>query len=250
MSKRFNIPVLENSPSSHQEELIDAAEARREQAEFRSQKLLEGLAQAALRSAETTPDGFDNESSVERSEEGRQSGHEAITASERLSAFYGVQERPSDYEGQKEYDLYHTPEAREMSSVVVGTLLERDPAFHELLSDAAEGAENHQVVEAISHDSDLRLQVAGYLMDKLDFLVEEYPQLLPERVINNAQKRTDAKKLPVRRYSSREYVVYLALEKLSGGFRPDSESDIEYNEHGVAVQGQHRSAADLVLQQI
>lgn len=230
MSEYYHKPVLEND-SQAQEALLDTTELLRDQAETRSRTTQEAFGKVALRSLELMRDASDSYHAHETLVKEHKPGHEAILASERLTALYGVQERPEKYEARKKYDLFDSQELFEQSEAVVEDLLETDPAFNMTLAASANETNARQIVEAVRSDQDVRLRVAGYLTDKLDFIAKEFPDLLPAHVQSHGNKRINANESAVKQYSSRERVVYRALEKISG----------------VAVQDQYQSASDLLL---
>ena len=206
--------------------------------------------------------------------------HQEILDSPRLQKLYGVQERPSDaeipeidyekvfrgsdqdiadlqvndkkrqqiHDLQQEYDRYHTPGAQKTSEIIINRLKHYDPALDKWLVDIC-GKDANAKVKAIALNENIRLAVAGYLREKLDYLIKENPHDIPERVARNSGKRTDAKAMPINQYNSREYVVYLALEMLSGGFEPgrSNRDPIEYGEDGRAIRGQHRDMAGQLI---
>jgi hypothetical protein len=157
-------------------------------------------------------------------------------------------------EAQRAYDRYHTPDAREYSIAIVSNLKNVDHALASLLEGLA-GGRASDAVEHLGSNTESRLLVAALLREKLDFLAENDPSM-PPRVVNNSngnRKRPNAAGYGKNTYSSRDYVVKLALDKLSGGFEPNESNKDEIREDphtGVVTLGQHRAAADRLVREL
>jgi hypothetical protein len=102
-------------------------------------------------------------------------------------------------------------------------------------------------MQLLREDSSLRKEIGSYLLDKL----KSSTALLPERVARNAQKNANMpgyENIP--NMSSHEYVALLALAKLDGTFSYEGylQDAIQHDASGNVTLGQHRAAADLILQ--
>lgn len=153
---------------------------------------------------------------------------------------------------QREYDRFVNEETKRISADYVSRTLDNDPDFARVIREAVGDKAAEEVVDALREDVDVRYDTGMYLLAKLDDLVAKYPHEIPDRrVVDNGQKKTDAKAMPLEYVSSREYAAYLALAKLDGSFNGDlqtSTDGIDYDRRtGKVAQAQHRYTADFLL---
>lgn len=149
---------------------------------------------------------------------------------------------------QARYDSFIDEGTKRNSAEYLTRVMAADPQIRRILTKRlGEKVMPLEAVEAIRERSEVRLEMAMYLLDKLNRSIKADPTGWPYRVIHNGQKSTDFKELPVA-CSSREYVVYLALAKIDGSFNGLRATDsVEYNQAGEVITGQHRYSADTLL---
>ena len=102
-------------------------------------------------------------------------------------------------------------------------------------------------MQLLRENSTLRKEVGTYLLDKL----KSSADLLPERVARNGQKNANMPGYEdIPNMSSHEYVALLALAKLDGSFNYEGyfQDSVQHDESGNVILGQHRAAADMMLQ--
>ena len=110
------------------------------------------------------------------------------------------------------------------------------------------GVSDEKAVDLIRTNAGIRLRFAEYLTGKLDAIIAERWYQFPSRILQNSEKSPTPAIYGRRKYTSREYVVLLALSKLDGSFSSDLEELLPKDDHnGVAVLGQHRATADMLL---
>lgn len=151
---------------------------------------------------------------------------------------------------QQVYDRFVTPVAEALAAERLEKARMNDRDIDLLIKQLIIENNLGDPVVALRENAAVRYRVGMYLLHKIDQMAVTDPGDLPERILRNGQKRTDSKELPVDYYTSREYVAFLALAKLDGSFNPDrqlSMDDIVTNDSGEVVLGQHRYAADLIL---
>jgi len=125
----------------------------------------------------------------------------------------------------------------------------KDVAIAEMIKRAAHNMplSPEDAMQLLREDSSLRKEIGVYLLDKL----KTSTAILPERVARNAQKNANMpgyENIP--NMSSHEYVALLALAKLDGTFSYGGylEDAIQHDVSGNVTLGQHRAAADMMLQ--
>ena len=110
------------------------------------------------------------------------------------------------------------------------------------------GVSDEKAVDLIRTNAGIRLRFAEYLTRKLDAIIAKRWYQFPSRILQNSEKSPTPAIYGGRKYTSREYVVLLALSKLDGSFSSDLEELLPKDDHnGVAVLGQHRATADMLL---
>lgn len=108
--------------------------------------------------------------------------------------------------------------------------------------DARREMGTHRVV---LENNDLRINLGGYLLDRLDRLAET--DYLPDRLMDNTEKEINY--AGYHKVLSREAAVLIAISMLDGTFEPERsrldpiEVALVERGHAVATQGQHRWAA-------
>lgn len=156
-------------------------------------------------------------------------------------------------EAQKTYDRLTNEDTRHYSEQRLADVLRRDPELRTMLAEKGFQEASLAAVDALREDAELRYSVGEYLLKKLDKAIDaDYiagGRSFGDRIIANGEKRTDYLPLPVRT-TSREYVAYLALAKISGMFNYKVDSaDIlkDQDEQGKIIYNQHRHAAGMIL---
>lgn len=119
-----------------------------------------------------------------------------------------------------------------------------DREINKILGEHIDSSDLRQVMSEIRSNSLLREELAKFLLNKINNNLN----IMPERVIDNRNKRASTRGYASDTMSSRHYATLLALSKLDGSFKPwMDKDDKEYNERGVATLGQHTYAADKLL---
>lgn len=152
-------------------------------------------------------------------------------------------------EAQKNFDRITNQDTREYSEQKLIAVMRHDKELVKLLADRGITEASLDAVDALRNDADLRYDVAVHFLKKLDKMVESSPGSFGARIVRNGEKSNDYMRLPVRT-TSREYVAYLALAKISGMFnyKVDS-SDVfqDVNDRNEIVLNQHRHATDMLI---
>ena len=125
----------------------------------------------------------------------------------------------------------------------------KDVRISEMIKAAAHNSplKPEDAMQLLREDSILRKEVGAYLLDKL----KAHTSSLPERVARNTQKNANMPGYEdIPSMSSHEYVALLALAKLDGSFNYEGyfQDSIQHDESGNVLLGQHRAAADMMLQ--
>lgn len=156
-------------------------------------------------------------------------------------------------EAQKNYDRITNDDTRGYSVEQMAAILRRDSKFKAMMAENGFEGASLDSVDALREDPELRYKAGEYLLGKLDKVIAEDKvngdRSFGERIIRNGQKSNDYLKLPVAT-TSRQYVAYLALAKLSGMFNYKvDESDIfrDQNDKGDVITNQHRHATDMII---
>lgn len=153
---------------------------------------------------------------------------------------------------QREYDKFVSEATIKLSAEYLERALETDSQLAELIGSLkADFGLNDpvSVVNAIRTNPDMRLAVGKYMLDKINLFAEKHPDDLPDRVRCNGEKAPKGliAEYIKTRISSREYVALLCLAKLDGSFNGLMADDIEIGSDGNVIVGQHRVAADMIL---
>jgi len=152
-------------------------------------------------------------------------------------------------EAQKNFDRITNQDTREYSEQKLIAVMRHDKELVQLLAERGITEPSLEAVDALRNDADLRYDVAVHFLKKLDKMVESSPGSFGARIVRNGEKSNDYMRLPVRT-SSREYVAYLALAKISGMFNYKVDSaDVfqDVNERNEIVLNQHRHASDMLV---
>lgn len=159
-----------------------------------------------------------------------------------------MEENAPILEEQGKYDRLVNEDTRAYSQQRLKLALTRDSDLKQLLTEAGFSEATPEAVDAIRTDPDLAYKVGMHFLKKIHGQVTLYPEHFGDRVVANKQKRTDFRVLPVAT-NSQDYVAYLAWAKVGGFFNYKSEgqNDIEYDESGRPIRGQHRAAVDMIL---
>jgi hypothetical protein len=125
----------------------------------------------------------------------------------------------------------------------------KDVRISEMIKAAAHNSPltPEDAMQLLRGDNSLRKEVGAYLLDKL----KSHTSSLPERVARNTQKNANMPGYEdIPSMSSHEYVALLALAKLDGSFNYEGylQDSVQHDESGNVVLGQHRAAADMMLQ--
>ncbi len=151
---------------------------------------------------------------------------------------------------QREYDKLVSDASRQLAESKLRSTLQRDGALREILDKHGYDRASLDAVDALRTDEDLRYEVGTYLLDKLRRMTSISPMKFGDRILKDGTKRTDARAMPTDGVSSQEYAAFLALAKIDGSFNADKESDSDKTEYGFGgqpIQGQHRAAAEYIL---
>lgn len=153
---------------------------------------------------------------------------------------------------QREYDKFVSEATIKLSAEYLKRALETDSQLAGLIGSLkADFGLNDpvSVVNAIRTNPDMRLAVGKYMLDKINLFAKKHPDDLPDRVRCNGEKAPKGliAEYIKTRISSREYVALLCLAKLDGSFNGLMADDIEIGSDGNAIVGQHRIAADMIL---
>jgi len=156
-------------------------------------------------------------------------------------------------EARKNYDRITNQDTREYSEQKLIAAFRNDPQIRDILSAKGFSEPSLEAVDALREDPELRYEVGEYLLNKLDDMIARDLSAggnsFGDRIVRNGTKRTDYIAMPVQT-TSREYVAYLALAKLSGMFnyKVDS-SDVfkDQDEMGNIIINQHRHATDMLV---
>jgi hypothetical protein len=125
----------------------------------------------------------------------------------------------------------------------------RDPIADAIVAKYEDGAQDpsdkHAAVDTIRKNAELRYELGSYyLRDKLPQLIDK----LPRQVAANDQKRPKHmgyKDIP--QLGSQEYVAMLALAMLDGTYAEPGADTTELYESGDVKLGEHRAAANLLI---
>lgn len=157
----------------------------------------------------------------------------------------GAAVRSSKERGNISDDSLETARNEYMSPLLQGG---KDPGIAAMIKRHAksETISPDDAMKLLREDSSLRKELGVYLLDKL--AVSSY--VLPERVARNGQKSPNwpgYESIPNMR--SQEYVALLAIAKLDGTFNYEGylQDSVQTDDSGNVVLGQHRAAADFIL---
>lgn len=149
---------------------------------------------------------------------------------------------------QRRYDARIDEDTKRNAADYLERAEATDPELKRIIESIIGQVPARQVVDALREKSDVRYQVAMYLLEKLNRVVDNNPSRWPERIVRNSMKSSDVVKLPIDPCTSREYAVYLALAHIDGSYNGLLGTDrIERDESGKVIRGQHRSAAMMLL---
>lgn len=141
-------------------------------------------------------------------------------------------------------------EAIEAASDVVAQMRNGDSGIREIIYHyRLDNDSDQKISHLLYEDNDMRYDVGRYLLDKLENDLIVRPNQYGLRIRDNTEKKPGARTLPRDDVTSREYAVLLALAKLDGTYEAAREQDtIKRDERGEPVLGQHRAAADSLLE--
>jgi hypothetical protein len=119
-----------------------------------------------------------------------------------------------------------------------------DPVIMELVNRSlGGGGTSLDKVRQVRTDAGLREVLARYFLHKISVNL----RVMPDRVAKNVEKAGPTDSYP-RKLSSREYASILAVSMLDGSFKGSGSDEIVLDEKtNIAIQGQHRYAADLLV---
>lgn len=159
------------------------------------------------------------------------------------------------YSKQKQYDKLVNDDTKESSARYLSGVIARDWELSNIIHESLGVSKNDSLptklmVDALREDPTTRYVAGNYLLNKLDNLADTHPDDLPDRIVRNTNKVPDKGGELVDNMTSREYTTFLALAKIDGSFNTDlvsSSDDVEYDTTGRVISGQHRAAADFLL---
>lgn len=159
------------------------------------------------------------------------------------------------YRKQKQYDKLINDSTKESSARYLSGVVARDWELSNIIHESLGVSKNDSLpivlmVDALREDPTTRYAAGNYLLNKLDNLVDIRPDDLPDRIVRNTNKVPDNGGELVDNMTSREYTTFLALAKIDGSFNADvvsSSNEVEYDTTGKVISGQHRAAADFLL---
>lgn len=152
---------------------------------------------------------------------------------------------------KEDYDRLVNKDTEEYSEEQLRNTLRYETDLKAILAKAGHTEISPAMVTALREDADLRYEVGGYFLDKLNTMARLAPGDFGPRVAADSQKVNAYVKIEgMPTTSSREYAVWLALAKISGMFNYKVERDTDderYDESGRVNNAQHRNAANQVL---
>ncbi len=150
---------------------------------------------------------------------------------------------------RKYYDKFVTAENQQTSLEVLSQAVLANPEIRTILAKHDLLASSPTAVYAIRENADVRFEVARVLMAKLDALAADPYNDLGPRIKAGSRKNLKSDPMIDEKLPSRVYAVKMALKMLGGEFteRLEGKDDMQRNENGSVVLGQHRHAARSAL---
>lgn len=147
-------------------------------------------------------------------------------------------------------DAFTTAETRRASADRIVKLSQSDENFKALIeTHCGKHSLPDEIVELIRYDAPLRLLVGEFMVSKVDNIISESPERIPRKVKDNIEKNPGSSPLKTilpDKMSGRTYAALLAVSMLDGSWndaKVAAEDRIQFDDHGVAKDGQHEAMA-------
>lgn len=155
---------------------------------------------------------------------------------------------PEQEQQKRYYDRHVTEENKAASLEALARSTRIDPELARILQGAGLDAISAASVDAIRENPEVRYEVAKYLVQKLDMMVNRAPRDFGWRIEKNSPNNLKADPQTGQRMRSRLYAVSMAMKMIDGEFSfRDADDSFARDEQGRVAMAQHRDAAQTLL---